>query len=261
MSVAGGMAGGILGQLFIPVPVVGAVVGSLVGGIVGAVAGHGEGILLGELVEIIDTKIKAAKSRSASKANLLEIGAGSKENLLSIKESGEEAAPADSVSVTAKSRVDTADNVSIDKTEKKKESEEKPSKYEVLDKLVFKFNRDIVKPGSFAHLTEPQPAVAVEEKKVKPFAPLAPPRLESVVSTTLSTESGKVVANMADFGIDDEDYEIYVLNDTNEIVQNLSVADCLDENGSILKRKSLEVFTGDQLPNDLNVFFKIDEKP
>jgi hypothetical protein len=256
MSVAGGMAGGILGQLFIPVPVVGAVVGSLVGGIVGAVAGHGEGILLGELVEIIDTKIKA--KRSASKNNLLEIRAGSKDNLLSIKESNE----------------DAKSTVSVKSSKEKKIKEEKPTvKYEVLDKLVFKFDRDIVRPGSFAHLSEVKLDVAAtevvtdkekEEKKLKRMAPLPPSSssssASSVISTTLSTDSGKVVANMADFSIDDEDYEIYVLNDTNEIVQNISVADSLDENGSILKRKSLEAFSGDQLPEDLNVYFKIEEK-
>lgn len=73
MGVAGGVAGGIIGQMVIPVPVVGAVIGSLVGGIVGSAAGQGEGILIGELVEVIDNKIKEIKmKKEASKESLLD---------------------------------------------------------------------------------------------------------------------------------------------------------------------------------------------
>jgi hypothetical protein len=276
MSVAGGMAGGIIGQMIIPVPVVGAVVGSLVGGIVGAVAGHGEGILIGELVEIIDNKIKNSK-KSASKSNLLEIE-GSKESLLkkitdskdnlndtsdtkSIKEKEPKKKEHDSepskgsffkkLMGSKDNLKDTSDTKSINEKEQKQKGQELEAsrpKYEVIDKLVFKFNPDVLKPGSLDHL-KPEPAPLMPQLDV-----VSPDEIN-----ILSTDAAKVLTNAADL-INDEDYEIYLLNDTNEIVQNLNVDTCLDPNsGSILKRKSLEAFSADQLPSDLNVFFKLDD--
>lgn len=51
----------------IPIPVVGAVVGSLVGGIVGSTVGHGEGILIGNLVEVIDNKLNVKNDADLKK--------------------------------------------------------------------------------------------------------------------------------------------------------------------------------------------------
>lgn len=75
--------------MVIPIPVVGAVVGSLVGGIVGAAAGQGEGILIAELVEVIDNKIKekkAAKLKKESSKESLDVkDIESKESLVERK--------------------------------------------------------------------------------------------------------------------------------------------------------------------------------
>jgi len=69
MGVAGGIGGGIVGQLVIPIPVLGALVGGLVGGIVGSAVGHGEGILLGELIEVIDNKAKEINNKMKENEN------------------------------------------------------------------------------------------------------------------------------------------------------------------------------------------------
>lgn len=164
-SVAGGIAGGVIGQIVIPIPVVGAVIGGLVGGLVGAAVGQGEGILLGELVEIVDTKIKENKAAKMSA----------------------------------------------------------PEPFHVVDKLVFKFDKDLLKP---------------EEQKIEtPF---------------IQDATAK---------INDEDYDIYVLNDTNEILTELSgIEESISENGVINSRASIEAFSGEQLPHTVNVFFKIPEE-
>lgn len=219
MSVAGGVAGGILGQMIIPIPVVGAVLGSLVGGIVGAVAGQGEGILIGELVEIIDNKIKDVKKKQIeSKPNVLAI-----DNSLHNLNDGNEKP----------------------KAEEKINQEEKlvTNKYEVIDKLVFKFDKDLLKPANFAHLED----VKIEEINGS-----------NTNLNSLPRDGSTVITNPSEL-INDDDYEIYVLNETNEVVSHLNVQDSLDSNGAILKRTSIELFSADQLPNDLNVFFKIND--
>ena len=215
---------GILGQLIIPIPVVGAVVGSVVGGIFGAVAGHGEGILLGELVEVIDNKLKENKSQP--KENVLNANDG--EMSFTKKSDSENDLDKDSMSATNKKST----------IEKKEETAVENSKFSVIDKLVFKFEKDIFKNIQF--------------KKDK--ADLVKPEEISI----LTKDGAKILENSNEM-INDEDYEIYVLNDANEIVNNLNVENALGANGSILKRTSLKTFSGDQLPSDLNVFFKLEE--
>ena len=175
-SVAGGVAGSVIGQMVIPVPVVGAVVGGIVGGIVGAAVGHGEGILLGELVQVIDAKLKENKAYSAERDDAI----------------NDEA------------------------------------KFQVIDKLVFKFDKDVLQKNFANDNEREEQAVVIREASAK---------------------------------ISDEDYEIYVLNDTDEILTELSrIDESVNERGLINKRASLEAFTADQLPANINVFFKILEE-
>ena len=126
-SVAGGVAGGVIGQLVIPIPVVGAVIGGLVGGIVGAAVGQGEGILLGELVEVIDTKIKEKKAKESENA---------------------EAMP-DLISIQPTTMMPSEDKV--------KREEESSKKFHVIDKLVFKYDKDILKSGYLAKSNRKRP--------------------------------------------------------------------------------------------------------
>ena len=201
-SVAGGVAGGVIGQLVIPIPVVGAVIGGLVGGIVGAAVGQGEGILLGELVEVIDTKIKEKKAKTSENA---------------------EAMP-DLISIQPTTTMPSEDKV-------EKEGEESSKKFHVIDKLVFKYDKDILKTGNLAHL---------QIKKKTPE---------------------ELIINDANAKINDDDYEIYVLNDTNEILTELNkIEQSVTEDGHINKRASIEAFNADSLPQNINVFFKILEE-
>ena len=213
MSVAGGVAGGILGQMVIPIPVVGAVVGSLVGGIVGAVAGQGEGILIGELVEVIDNKIKE-KKMNASSDNLLE-KKGSKEDLLK-----------ETTSTSSKPSLSDTDSVKID-------IHNATVTYHVLDKLVFKFDQDLLKPEKWEYLNDKRQD-----------------------DSDNNLPKSDILENAND-KINEEDYEIYILNDSNELVNNLDLENCIDSNGAISKRNSLEAFSADKLPSNINVFVKV----
>lgn len=53
-GLAGGAVGGIVGQVFIPIPVFGAVVGGFVGGLLGSAAGYMQGLLIGDVFEMVD---------------------------------------------------------------------------------------------------------------------------------------------------------------------------------------------------------------
>ncbi|RMZ94841.1 MATH and LRR domain-containing protein PFE0570w-like [Brachionus plicatilis] len=98
-------------------------------------------------------------------------------------------------------------------------------RYSVIHHLVFKFNKDVFIPENLAQLSQDK-------------------------------ENGLVVDNF-DSKINDEDYEIFVLNDSNEIVADLNLNDLFDENGCIDKRKSLETFSSTNIPDNINVFFKV----
>jgi hypothetical protein len=60
--------------------------------------------------------------------------------------------------------------------------------------------------------------------------------------------------------INEDDFEIYVINDTNEICTNLNLNNILDQNGCINKRVSLEEFSADMLPADINLFVELVDK-
>lgn len=100
--------------------------------------------------------------------------------------------------------------------EMKAKEEEKQSKYNVLHHLVFKYNSDQLKDG-------------------------AKPKIEQPDET-----KSQFYLKMSGDQINEDDYEIYVLNDANETVSGLNVD----------KRKSVENFSADELPPEMNVFFR-----
>lgn len=111
------------------------------------------------------------------------------------------------------------------------------TKYSSLEKLVFKFDKDILKPENYAHLSDVSIGIKNDELNIL-------------------VNDGKILENASE-KINDEDYEIYVLDDSNEVVTNLNLENSIDENGAINNRKSIDAYSADQLPSNLNVFFKI----
>lgn len=236
-SVAGGVAGGVIGQMVIPIPVVGAMVGGIIGGIVGAVAGQGEGILIGELVEVIDNKIKEKKY---DKLN------GSVESLIKEENDEKEKTGTEIKKNNSKNSLISSDTSTNQISDESTTGNEKTTTYEVLDKLVFKFEKDLLKPENWTNFDNN------DQEKTIPIANKDEFENKTESNGVLLTEKDK---------INDEDYEIYVLNDSNEIVKDLNVEQSFDSNGAILKRSSLQAFTADQLPSNINIFFKILENP
>ena len=92
------------------------------------------------------------------------------------------------------------------------------SEYNVLQHLVFKFRKDILNKENFKHLYEKDD----------------------------ESSCTKFYVNTRGDDINDEDYDIYLLKETNEIVA------ALPENN----RKSIESFSADQLPSEINVFLR-----
>lgn len=126
--------------------------------------GQAEGILLGEVVEIIDDKIKEIQIENSKNQDTFK------------------------------------------------------SQYNVLQHLVFKFRKDILNEENFKHLHEKND----------------------------ESNSSKFYVKTSGEEIDDEDYEIYLLKETNETVVALP-----EDN-----RKSIESFSADQLPSEINVFLR-----
>ena len=106
------------------------------------------------------------------------------------------------------------------------------SNYEVLHHLVFKYDKNLLKDNRFDYLKAYADHHAEASK---------------LFSNTLITNANEE--------INEEDYEIYVLNETSEVVTQLNIEGLFDSNGQIDKRKSLEAFSANSLPSDLNVFF------
>lgn len=224
----------------IPVPVVGAVVGSIVGGIVGAAAGQGEGILIAELIEKIDNKIKDSKEKKMAKSTnetfeMKELS--SKETLITEAEENSEKEKESTIPEEQSTDLNKEDasKVSISNMNNLELEE---MKYHVIDKLVFKFDKDLLKPENFAHLND------INLTTINP---------EEI---NLLNHDGKVLLENANKYINDDDYEIYLLNDSKEVTK-LNVQNML--NPESLKRQSIENFSADSLPSDINVFFRIEE--
>jgi hypothetical protein len=228
IGVAGGVGGGIIGQVIIPVPILGAFIGGFVGGILGAAVGHGQGILIGELVEVIDNKVKEKNNANNSddSSTIIQSISGSEISLNKSEESLNQEKQEPAIKETFK------------------------SKFSVLDKLVFKYDKNILKAENFAHLKQNK---VIDIKNINDLDE------NSILS---STDSTKVFKNANEF-IDIDDYEIYKINETNEIETDLNLlANALEfDDNSQNKRASLEQFSADQLPSDLSVYFSIkDEK-
>lgn len=140
------------------------------------------------------------------------------------------------------------------KVQAESEKASESPKFAAIDKLVFKFEKDILKPERWAHLAEVKITV-VDEFDAAKIDPT-----EANILRSLSRQEGAVVLDNAQQYINDDDYEIYVLKDSNEVITRLNVESALDRSGAISKRLSLENFSADVLPENINVFFKIDEE-
>lgn len=109
---------------------------------------------------------------------------------------------------------------------------------------MFRFDKDILKPEKWAYLkVEPQ------------LEKIDPNEINILRSLPREAESSAPVLENAAQLINDDDYEIYVLKDTNEVITRLNV----ELDSMVDKRRSLENYSANILPSDINVFFKIDE--
>lgn len=110
-------------------------------------------------------------------------------------------------------------------------------RYSVIHHLVFKFDRDLFRPENLAQLAQPDLNILQAEDDI--------------------LKTNGILVNDINSKINDQDYEIFMLNDSNEIVSDLNLNDLFDENGLIDKRKSLETFSSVNIPDNINVFFKL----
>ena len=130
------------------------------------------------------------------------------------------------------------------KDSKKQTNDQYSAKYNVLDGLVLNFKEHSSKLEKCNDLkSEP-----ICESDIKPKE--AYERLYPNLDVLMN------------FGnqINHDDYEIFMLNDSNEIVSELNLESAMNSNGVILKRKSIETFSADQISDDFCVFFNMNEK-
>lgn len=131
---------------------------------------------------------------------------------------------------------------------------DEPVVYSVIDKLVFKFDKDILKPAKWAYLSD----VKIEMKAETELPKIDPTEINLLRSA--SRQDGAMVLENANKLIDDNDYEIYILEGSNEVITKLNVGSSFEKSGTISNRRSIENYSADILPSELNVFFKIDEE-
>ena len=147
---------------------------------IGAGAGQIQGLLLGQLVEVIDDKVNM--KRSASQEALIE---------------------------------------------KRQDYEHINHNYHVIHHLVMRFKKDILKPGNFEHLIE----------------------ANNLRADTLLKNANEI--------INEEDYDIYLI--TAESMDAPANDEIGSDESKITNRNSIEVFSASQLPDDLNIYFKMNE--
>ena len=123
-------------------------------------------------------------------------------------------------------------------------------KYHVIHHLVFRFRPDILNPANFEHLTPPDTGKSIFYTNVK--------------------ESGKsgafnklIIESEFKSQISEEDYEIYVIDGDGEDGEEEAELNEVDvratlcnPNRRIANRMSVEEFSADQLPSDLNIYFR-----
>lgn len=110
-------------------------------------------------------------------------------------------------------------------------------RYSVIHHLVFRFDKDLFRADNLAQLAQSDlNALKTEENFLN--------------------NNGLLVDDISS-KINDQDYEIFLLNDSNEIISDLNLNDLFDENGLIDKRKSLETFSSVNIPDNINVFFQL----
>lgn len=136
----------------------------------------------------------------------------------------------------------------------------------MIDKLVIRFDKDVLKPERWAALNasikEKETMAELEKIDPKEINILRPvSRQDSSGSGGEATSRAMVLENASKL-INDDDYEIYVLKDSNEIIEKLENVESVfdSETGAISKRRSIENYSANVLPSSINVFFKIDEE-
>ena len=118
--------------------------------------------------------------------------------------------------------IDNKINENKIKDEQTKE-DTKNSQFNVLQRLVFKFDKNLLFKEDYSSKTE--------QKKTE--------KTDSKSQFYLDTKKEE---------INDEDYEIYLLEDANEVLAEAGL--------NVSSRKSIESFSADQLPSEMNIFFR-----
>ena len=147
---------------------------------IGAGAGQIQGLLLGQLVEVIDEKVNM--KRSASQEALIE---------------------------------------------KKQDYEHINHNYHVIHHLVIRFKKDILKAENFEHLNQ----------------------TNNLLPDTLLKNANEK--------INEQDYDIYLI--TGESMEAVNDEIVGLEQSKITNRNSIEEFSASQLPENLNIYFKMNE--
>jgi hypothetical protein len=169
----------------------------ILGGLTGAAVGHLEGLLLGELVEIADKKLKKKTTPM--------------------------------LKVSSSDRVEGIGHFDDQITHP----------YHVLQHIVLKFKKNVLDESNFDHLTLSNSIFYTNEGNA-------------------SKAFNHLISN-AHEKINEDDYEIYVINKGSDEIINIDLEETLSENGRITSRFSVEEFSADQLPTDINIFFRYDD--
>jgi flagellar biosynthesis GTPase FlhF len=229
------------------VPVAGAIIGGVVGGIVGTAVGQGEGILIAELVEVIDNK---SKENQRIKDLKIEYNETKKEiknetkNETQIKEEDNESKSIKSKTVWYGNEPDTEKQIpSSDETLKPKKTSKNNS---FLKNLVLKFKREPVKLDDNLERKEEESS-DINQK----YTSLIDENEEDLI------EEGEQVLFNANEKIKLDDFDVFVLNDSNELPESLNIDNAFDSTGHLTNRNSLDSFQVDSLPDSIDVYLTI----
>lgn len=137
----------------------------------------------------------------------------------------------------------------------KKKEKEKPKsnylpehKYHVIHHLVFRFDPNILRAENFEHLMPPDIGKSMFYTSIQ----------ESEKSATFNR---LIVEDELKEQICEQDYEIYVIeadgaDETHVELDEADVRATLGHHRRVANRMSVEEFSADQLPTDLNIYFQ-----
>lgn len=134
------------------------------------------------------------------------------------------------------------------KKEKPKSNYLPEHKYHVIHHLVFRFDPNILRAENFEHLMPPDIGKSMFYTNI----------LESEKSATFNK---LIEEDELKEQISEQDYEIYVVegdgaDDTHVELNEADVRATLGHNRRVANRMSVEEFSADQLPTDLNIYFQ-----